>query len=61
VLLLVALAVAHTSAAAAVNVSTSAQLLEALQSPAEEVVLLDDVPLGPEFERYENAPLVIRR
>lgn len=58
VLLLVVLAAAHTAAAA---VSTSAQLLAALQSPAEEVVLLNDVSLGPEFEHFENAPLVISR
>lgn len=50
----------HTTAAAT-NVTNSVGLLAALQSTAEEVVLLNDVAMGPEFERFENAPLVIRR
>lgn len=47
--------------AAAVDVSDSAELLAALQSTAEEIVLLNDVAMGPEFEQFDNAPLVIRR
>lgn len=43
------------------NASNSEQLLTALQSPAEKIVLQNDVALGAEFMKYEEAPLSIKR
>lgn len=46
---------------AAVNVSSSKQLLEALQSDAKVIVLQNDVAMGEEFVQFEGSPLQIRR
>lgn len=61
VLLLLQLLVLADGLATGAPVSSSAGLLAALQSTAEEVVLLNDVAMGPEFEPFERAPLVIKR
>ncbi len=50
------------AAASSVNVSTSQQLLLALQSSgADTIVLQNDVALGAEFDRFETQPLPITR
>ena len=46
--------------AASVNVSTSAELLAALQSSADTIVLQKDVAMGAEFDQFVQ-PLQINR
>jgi hypothetical protein len=43
------------------NVSNSNQLLFALQSNAEVIVLQNDVAMGEEFVQFEGAPLQVQR
>ena len=49
--------------AASVNVSTSAELLAALQSSADTIVLQNDVAMGAEFDQFDHdqQPLLINR
>lgn len=48
--------------AASVNVSSSSELLEALQSQhADQIVLQNDVPMGAEFDQLDRSPLQINR
>jgi len=49
------------AAARKVNVSSSSELLKALQSDADVLVLQNDVAVGPEFEQFEGAPLPLQR
>lgn len=49
------------AAARKVNVSSSSELMAALQSDADVLVLHNDVAVGPEFEQFEEAPLSLQR
>lgn len=49
------------TAAKTATVSNSGQLLSALQSDADVLVLQNDVALGPEFDQFDGAPLQLRR
>lgn len=60
-LLLSCLSCIRSQAAAAVHVGNSAQLLSALKSPADVIVLRNDVAMGEEFHQFEGSPLRIAR
>jgi hypothetical protein len=60
-LLLVACFSSARAQPAAANVSNSNQLLNALQSSAEVIVLQNDVAMGEDFVQFEAAPLPIQR
>ena len=50
------------TAGASVNVSSSSELLAALQQPAvDRIVLQNDVGLGAEFDQFAHTPLQIAR
>lgn len=55
-------AVQQAVGASSVNVSSSRELLAALQQPAvDQIVLQNDVRLGAEFDRFAGTPLQITR